>query len=109
MSDTIRWADREAVVAAAARQLGSQQPADLLAARGQLEPAGGGGGQGVEGPADVGLDADFDVVSGVHLGRDAAEDAGSFCPVRIDPHRVELLQFVATLTITVASSKPKLT
>src|ERR1700722_12205850 len=65
ISDTIRWGRSGKLSSAAPR--GGQRRADRRAARARLEPAGGGGRQGVQGAADVGLDADLDVVVGVHL------------------------------------------
>ena len=60
-----------------------------------VEAGGRGGGQRVEGPADVGLDPDLDVVVGVHLGRDPAQVDDALVPVGVDPHRIELLELVA--------------
>ena len=87
--------EREAVVGCPAGQLACPQAADLLAAFSRLEPAGRGGSQGVQGPADVGLDADLDVIVGVHLGRDATQVQDPLVTARVDPHRIELLQFIA--------------
>ena len=87
--------EREAVIGRAACQLSCQQRADLPAACPRLPPAGGCGGQSVQGAADVSLDTDLDVVAGINFRGEPAQVQDPLVPARVDPGRVELLQLIA--------------
>ena len=68
----------------------SSLPASFL-----VESAGGRLADRGERASDVGLDPDLDDVVGIHLCREATEVDDLFVPGGVDPHRVELLKFVA--------------
>jgi hypothetical protein len=64
--------------------------------------AGCGGGERVQRRTEVAFDADVDDVVSVDLGREPVDVDDLFVAVRVDPGRVELLQYTRGFAPTAA-------